>query len=920
MSAYTDTAAAIQRAREARDAARDDLYALQLRRLTLARAIQGDGVRDPAIDSAVRPLRVEIAAAAARQAQIAKRLDSLKSLPADLETLRQRIDGAPKHSAALAHAVSTLGDQLRKLANDTAPAERTRVQEALRTAQTNRAAFETRAQQDRDALAAKEKLGAEATALRRESTALKARVTELHAEIDAANVRGQHTDLGAQSKQNASALGDQRRVVGLRERDVKTAINELYDGRTPQDLIAEWDDGVPILLLPVRVETRWRVVAPGAAGATSQLCVRVYPDDVAVTTHERVLTGTEIDRGQAYWIAVRAANGDTNAEGSAWSTLAARFGANRAAWVALQTKPVNWPAALADSALALQFPVSPVTKPDAWTVAPHSRVLPDRFVLLAWRGDTLRVTEVGQPIDDVVVLGPAPADDPGGDSSINRDEVDQTLAFGEAFAWVRDFDRAVTSGMGFRVDVSAEDAALGFDRLLVLGLKLSADAPAGQTLVEQLIDDHHYSREGFELLRQGTPTNNTDGGTSGYSRGAADETSVAASGPPQFTPVDDRSAASDGQRLADFLGLWYSPVLFASGADHADYAEAVAMNRALYAGTLGYYLDHVLNEVVDDAWLGTLRRHFTDQVTGRGPIAAIRVGSQPYGILPTSALLRWQPSVVTGGDNRGGAPGAARDPFERTLLSVLQRFDLTWTSVASQLVQVGSGGDASANLLDILGLQPTSAEFYQRVGYSYDYLKNLEAFAWGGSDYADVLKMMMESMGSRILLAQLGYHPQRSDGTPKTYPLLLQLIWRHYQTALDPRQLIDGQPFSESALIKPYDAASGRTYLDWLLVNAANAPALQAQDFGSAPAPNAMLYLMLHFALVMEAARGIRGWLAAREVSGDELVRSRKFLNIGAQPSPSIWEVFQAPANRIVSGDPSNQSLLQVCTRASGGR
>src|SRR4029077_7527544 len=107
---------------EARDAARDELYALQLRRLTLERALaragQGDSVRDPALENTLRPLRVEIAAAATRQAQIAKRLESLASLPADLAALRKRVEAAPEQSIELAEAVTTLGDQLRKLPND----------------------------------------------------------------------------------------------------------------------------------------------------------------------------------------------------------------------------------------------------------------------------------------------------------------------------------------------------------------------------------------------------------------------------------------------------------------------------------------------------------------------------------------------------------------------------------------------------------------------------------------------------------------------------------------------------------------------------------------------------------------------------------------------------------------------------------
>ena len=87
------------------------------------------------------------------------------------------------------------------------------------------------------------------------------------------------------------------------------------------------------------------------------------------------------------------------------------------------------------------------------------------------------------------------------------------------------------------------------------------------------------------------------------------------------------------------------------------------------------------------------------------------------------------------------------------------------------------------------------------------------------------------------------------------------------------------------------------------------------------PPAGSLLYLMLHYALVMEAAaRHPSAGSATRDVSADELVRSRKFLNIGRQPSPSLWEVFRAPANRIVPGEPTGSRLLGADARAAARR
>ncbi|PYJ71279.1 MAG: hypothetical protein DME75_07685 [Verrucomicrobia bacterium] len=40
-------------------------------------------------------------------------------------------------------------------------------------------------------------------------------------------------------------------------------------------------------------------------------------------------------------------------------------------------------------------------------------------------------------------------------------------------------------------------------------------------------------------------------------------------------------------------------------------------------------------------------------------------------------------------------------------------------------------------------------------------------------------------------------------------------------------------------------------------------------------------------------------------------MRSRKFMNISTQPDVSPWEVFRAPANRVIPTETSNRPLLE---------
>ena len=107
--------------------------------------------------------------------------------------------------------------------------------------------------------------------------------------------------------------------------------------------------------------------------------------------------------------------------GERWPTCSAqssRLGGASAEAHELDTPP---PAAGVD----LAFPNVPLTKPDSWSQAPHSIVMPDRLLLMFFRGNTLVQTIPGKPINDYVVLGlrrsttPARRRSPGPPTSIS---------------------------------------------------------------------------------------------------------------------------------------------------------------------------------------------------------------------------------------------------------------------------------------------------------------------------------------------------------------------------------------------------------------------------------------------------------------------------------------------------------------------
>ena len=432
----------------------------------------------------------------------------------------------------------------------------------------------------------------------------------------------------------------------------------------------------------------------------------------------------------------------------------------------------------------------------------------------------------------------------------------------------------------------------GYDELIVLGVKHSADASDGKALLEQLIEAQHYSKNGFALVPQGTPTNNTSRTDFGFSGRDwfSDESYVVSAGKPLFSEVTDLDKAADGQRLAAYLGIDPAVLYNVPNAGRFDHSEAVAMNTALFPGTIGYFLRTLIPEAVSEATLEKIRNFVIRFVNGRGPLPAIKVGRQPYGIVLASACLTRAETL-----DRGGEPD-----FTGGTEHCIATLREIWRGFLPQLPRIGRTTNASAELMGVLGLQPTSADYVQRVAYTYDSLRNLARFRTGGDHMDDVFAMVFEGFAADRFLTRLGYQKQNPSGSAKPYPLLFQLIYRDHQTRLDPKNLIDGEPWSEETGIKPYHPAAGLNYIDWLRTNAGDADKLREQDFAGAPRPTSLLYMMLRHSMLLEASNSVFKLLSIHDVQALEMIVSRKFVGLTSTVDISPWEVMAAPAGRII--------------------
>ena len=733
----------------------------------------------------------------------------------------------------------------------------------------------------------------------------------------------------------------------------------------PRRPLARLDDRTPFLLFPVRIETIFAPVASPRGVAGTELRIRVYPDDIVVHTHEATLTDREVDAGRLYWVelvvAAHLRSERARRQGAAWRHLVDLFGGQRASWVARNTKPSDWDTlAAAGDAVSLVaflgsadahvfdglralpltpsvrtalatvvaaddgdafirmveeqawgervnavartqvtgFPAADLTKTDAWSRAPRTTMLPDRFVVLLYGSEGAAPREItGAVIPDTVFLGPDPLDPT--DTLVQKDGA---LTLGGACDWMSDFDVAVTNGLGFRVPLSAQEAADGFSRVLVLGVRLSASPEQSATMLEELVENHQFGPKGFSLVPQGTPTNNTERNGTGYSDNDPydDLAFFTEVDPPAFDPdaTDPLKSQTDGRLLADALGIAYAALQTVQHADQTDVLEACAMNTALFPATLGYWLKNWMSPVVTADAARVTRTFFTQHVTGRGPLPAVRVGNQPYGVLVTSDMSRWKYAAP------GGVFGAVLffdelTPYLTGLHGVLLQLEKHWASRAADALYVGKpGSDSSDVLMNVLGLHPTSVEFFQRVGFSAAYLQTLDSFIARRS-YANELASLLISMPATVRLSL------RSLGIEEDIPtvakmLAMHVLWQHYITGLDVPNLVESKPPSETSGL-------AFNYIDWL-AKAPDTGAIINQSFtGSRPAT--LLYVLLRNALLLQLHHGTYDWLKVRSTFEPALEQSLVATTLpgmrSAAPTISKLELMAVPVNAVQLDHPA---------------
>ncbi|WEO92976.1 hypothetical protein A6P39_002095 [Streptomyces sp. FXJ1.172] len=344
----------------------------------------------------------------------------------------------------------------------------------------------------------------------------------------------------------------------------------------------------PIALLPVRVETIW--------WEPSTLRVRVYPDDILMSQFDPELTPDEAAAATEYWQAPSP---------EAWQKVLTRLRPARASWAVGACRPGSPP---------------PVVRPD--DPAAHRQravAMPKQWRFLGLLNGEVVVDKLGRTVPDPLPAGLLRADEEG---------------------WETDWFEALKAGMG--VELNFPDGTDHLDELLVVGVR-GDSAADGAARLRDLLHGHRYGG-GLGLLPVGTATNNTPRARSGWS------SAPAYPGPDPDPQPGERPVAD---ALANALGLPDTGFLRGcSGAADAEPSGLAALSLLTWP-TLGKgYAEAAMSQLdlgtqqvsgvgPARAWRA-VRDHLAEHVRSRGPLPMLRVGRQPYGVLPATALDDWR--------------------------------------------------------------------------------------------------------------------------------------------------------------------------------------------------------------------------------------------------------------------------------------
>ena len=402
------------------------------------------------------------------------------------------------------------------------------------------------------------------------------------------------------------------------------------------------------VILPIRIETLFDPPNSQYNSNSSQyqLSVRVTPDDASVCNDPWLLSKQEQAYLVSFWKSVQGSqNGplnanwfDTDGASEAWAELERKVGPKRAARMVSSIGPEFSP----DGKVSI--PSRFVSEPDQ-PLARRSRISglpPELKVYLVYKDDQgeQRSIEVGRlpqdpnkqldaselemalP-DEVPFMPEESATDPNDGSTHRKKEY-----------WWSSWSKAIEVGLGGQWFLPQGVTPENIESLYVVGI--------GEQSAQEHFVSHALSGD-LSIIPLGTPTNSIKGKTKiGIPSLDANWFEIAKERLKQRLDETTLDPSKAGGRIAKVLtetGLPFFP-----GADFNDQTdESHRMVSALWPALWGHWLRDFwgLGERADLTALWAMNNLYPE-----GPLMPIRIGDQPYGIIPATAISRWKSDSI----------------------------------------------------------------------------------------------------------------------------------------------------------------------------------------------------------------------------------------------------------------------------------
>ncbi len=450
---------------------------------------------------------------------------------------------------------------------------------------------------------------------------------------------------------------------------------------------------IPVLLFPLKIEARFIGVQP------RQLWLRVFPDEAFLQSHNPALTAQE--RADAF--SFKALDDVIEVKKETWNDLVSKYGAYRAAYL-------------------VQISISELEK---------QAKSPEEYEVIA--NADAEFYYKGLPEQLVAYLYPTLEDKPIMVEGKIINERDRLLIFKENTIetedknWLTNFDEAKLQGMAFVV----EDEALGdyekFERIIVTGFyyrnKDEENPTKSADALKELFDNHLYT-EGLSFLDYGTATNNLGREKSAYS--VRDEFDAEASFDSMVQAYSNEELQNAvGSNLAQGLGIGEEDFKYFKQADIKTTNFAHFFQKLSWFALGGEHLQKLFGDTISSAAHERLWRHYSEHVKARGLYPCIKIGDQPYGILPvgrTQEMLTVENITTILGENQNLNDSVLMKTY--LIIALLLR---EWKKMLSldtdrSVPRIEDTEDTLTEIHKILSMEPSSSILQLRT-LSYDKIK-----------------------------------------------------------------------------------------------------------------------------------------------------------------------------------------------------